>query len=266
MTPEPSGGHGPFALQQPKRTTGLAETRLGRLLRIFAATCRYQRLGARSEARNGGEIPGPELGGFLSGWSREVLSLLRLEVQLVGALAPLQTPALLVGNHLSYLDIPLLWSQVPVVLLGKAEIANWPVFGSAGRRAGMIFVQRDSDGSRKEATAAMTRCLQARGLGIGLFPAGTTSLYEERPWHSGAFKIAKAAGVPVQPFRITYDPLRPAAFIGRDSLVPHLYRLLNAGPIRATLEFGPPRMLDHPDSLALDLWKWSRNPTRIAAE
>ena len=168
------------------------------------------------------------------------------------------TPTLFVGNHLSYLDIPVLMSQVPVVLLGKAEILHWPILGAAGRRAGMVFVKRDSDGSRRQAARAISDCLGSRGMSLGLFPSGTTSLDEGRPWRTGAFKIAMEGGFPVQPFRLRYKPMLTAAFVGQDALVPHLFRLLKAGPIRVTIEFGEPVLVTNPENTAKELWTWSR--------
>lgn len=184
--------------------------------------------------------------------------MLNLEVRRLGRIEPLQTPALFVGNHMSYLDIPLLMSQVPVVFLGKQEIAKWPVLGAAGRRAGMVFVKRESDGSRRQAVRAIAECLQARGMSLGLFPSGTTSLDEARPWRTGAFRIARELGFPIQPFRLTYEPIGRAAFVGEDLLLPHLYRLLQAGRISARIEFGEPRMIGDPEADARELWAWSR--------
>lgn len=231
---------------------------LRRLVGVLSSIIRYHRMGARSEPRHGGQIPQAELRDLLLGWAREVLPLLNIEVRRKGGFEPLHGPAVFVGNHLSYLDIPLLMSQVPVVFLGKEEISKWPVFGAAGRRAGMIFVKRESDGSRRQAVRAISECLESRGMSLGLFPSGTTSLDEGKPWRTGAFKIAREAGFPIQPFRLSYDPILPAAFLGNDYLLPHLYRLLKAGPITARIEFGEPRMVVDPDAMARELWAWSR--------
>jgi 1-acyl-sn-glycerol-3-phosphate acyltransferase len=229
-----------------------------RLGRVFASIIHYNRLGKRAEARNGGVLAPAELAGLLTAWARNALRLLNVEVTRAGVPPSLEIPALFVGNHVSYLDIPLLLSEAPVAFLGKAEIARWPILGSAGRRAGMIFVQRESTGSRSRAALAIPEALRTRGMGLALFPAGTTSLDEGRPWSTGAFKIARAAQVPVQPFRLSYDPPEVAAFVGDDLLLPHLFRLLRAGRIQARIEFGAPRMVEEPRAMAQELWRWSR--------
>lgn len=235
----------------------------GRLFRILAGILRHDRRAARCEARHGGRIPAEALRDMLTEWAWEALSQLDLEVRRLGPAPPLQTPALFVGNHLSYLDIPVLMSQVPLVFLGKEEISRWPFFGAAGRRAGMVFVRRDSDGSRRQALKAVAECLGPRGMSLGLFPSGTTSLDEGRPWRTGAFRIAKQGGFPIQPFRLAYEPLKEAAFLGEDALLPHLYRLLKAGPVRARIEFAEPRLVEDPEAAAREIQAWCREGLRI---
>jgi 1-acyl-sn-glycerol-3-phosphate acyltransferase len=247
----------PTTQSEPSRTDGYGSA-ICRLYQVFASIVRYHRMAARCDSFHGGQIPLANLKAFISGWAKDALPLLRVEARRVGTIAPLDSPALFVGNHVSYMDIPLLMSQVPVTFLGKAEIAKWPVLGAAGRLAGIVFVKRESDDSRKEASRAIIDCLQTRGMSIGIFPSGTTSLDEGRPWRSGAFRIARMGQVPVQPFRVAYEPLGPAAFLGKDALLPHLFRLLQAGPITARIEFGEPRLVTHPGETARELWEWSR--------
>ena len=226
--------------------------------RIFASVARHNRMAARMETRNGGTLASADLERLLTGWAHEALGRLNVEVHRSGCQPNLGTPTIFVGNHVSYLDIPLLLSQVPVAFLGKAEIQGWPIVGSAGRRAGMIFIQRDSNGSRARAVRAIVEAMATRDLGLALFPSGTTSVDEGTPWRSGAFSIAKAGGFPVQPFRLSYTPMARAAFVGDDYLLPHLYRLLKAGRITARIEFGAPRMVEDPKDTAQELWNWSR--------
>lgn len=95
-------------------------------------------------------------------------------------------------------------------------------------------------------------------MSLGIFPSGTTSLDEARPWRTGAFRIAKEGGFPVQPFRLTYDPIKQAAFVGNDLLLPHLFSLLRSGRVSARIEFGHPRMVQDPEADACELWAWSR--------
>ena len=259
------GSGAPANLDGPEARGGFKTAIVGSLhalrtlYRVFASIIRYHRMAARAASQQGGSLPLNDLQGFITSWANQALPLLNLQLDRVGPTLPLQQPTLFVGNHLSYLDIPLLMSQVPVVFLGKAEIAKWPILGSAGQLAGVVFVKRDSDGSRREATRAILDCLQNRGMSLGLFPAGTTTLEEDRPWRAGAFRIARAGKIPVQPFRLTYEPRAKAAFVGKDALLPHLYRLLRSGPVKARIEFGEPLMIEDPHAAAQTCWAWSRD-------
>lgn len=195
-------------------------------------------------------------------WSKDVLDLFNVEVTLRGT--PLiDTPALLVGNHISYLDMPLICTATPTAFVSKIEAKYFPVFGACARRAGTVFVKRGSQKSRNQASRAIAKAILNDGKRIGIFPSGTTCLDESKPWRWGAFKIAKNNGIPVQPFRLRYHPLREAAYIDRDFLPYHLWNLLNLERIEAYLEFHDPVQITNPQQDAEYWWKWTREPIVI---
>src|SRR5262249_38543848 len=51
-------------------------------------------------------------------------------------------PAILVANHLGYLDPLIIASLLPCVPISKSEFAHWPLLGSAARSLGVLFVRR----------------------------------------------------------------------------------------------------------------------------
>src|SRR5205823_2110243 len=51
--------------------------------------------------------------------------------------------ALVVSNHLSYLDILLFAALTPVIFVAKREVKHWPVFGWLARLAGTRFIDRE---------------------------------------------------------------------------------------------------------------------------
>ena len=73
-------------------------------------------------------------------WSRSLLRLLQVSVEVRGALPP--PGVALVANHLSYLDIAVLGSLVDAVFVAKADVAGWPGIGALARRVGTIFIDR----------------------------------------------------------------------------------------------------------------------------
>lgn len=175
-------------------------------------------------------------------WSESVLRFTGIHLRVTGAPSAAR-PTIFAGNHLSYLDIPVLLSQAPrACFVAKAELASWPLFGKGMRRSETIFVQRESVRSRGNARAELLRAIRDEGKSVAVFPAGTTRLREDLPWRPGAFRLAEETGVPLQLFRLRYEPLRRAAFVDDDSFLAHLFRLCRQGG-EAELEFAPPAVV-----------------------
>lgn len=175
-------------------------------------------------------------------WAQSMLKELGLRISCKGLTAN-EPGVLFVGNHISYLDIPLLMSFTKdISFVAKAEIAKWPIIGPAAIFAGTVFVRRDSLNSRKAAREAIERAL-AQGKRIAIFPSGTTTIAEDIKWKRGAFKIAREHGVIVQPFRIKYTPRRVAAYIDDDTLFIHLFGVVRADNLDAEIEFHPPMQI-----------------------
>jgi 1-acyl-sn-glycerol-3-phosphate acyltransferase len=110
----------------------------------------------------------------------------------------------LVANHTSYLDIPLMLAALgcDFAFVTKHELLGWPVIARITRGGGHIPVDRDRAASRAAVVARIVKTLRA-GRSVLLFPEGTFSFDEGlRPFHAGAFKCAVAAGVPVVPIAL----------------------------------------------------------------
>lgn len=190
-------------------------------------------------------------------WANEILSRLKVQVQQIGT--PSNEPQILfVGNHISYLDIPVLMSQVKdVSFVAKIELQRWPVFGAAAEKANTIFVKRENNGSRKAAKETIEKSLVDR-MRVALFPSGTTSMNEAKPWRKGAFEIAQKTNSYIQPFRITYKPLRAVAYIDQDFFPTHLYKLCYYDQIETKIEFHDPVKVTDPEQDAVKWQNWSK--------
>ncbi|MGE4133700.1 MAG: lysophospholipid acyltransferase family protein [Bdellovibrionales bacterium] len=192
-------------------------------------------------------------------WARETLNSMGIRIQILGEPVA-DGPLILVGNHISYLDIPLLMYSSPnVAFLSKSEVEKWPVIGSGARTMGTVFVKRGNSKNRSSAKAQIAEQLQRRRCKIALFPSGTTSMNEGKPWRHGAFEIAAQLQIPIQPFRIHYSPLRPAAYIGRDFFPVHLYGLARTGGIDATIEFHEPYLVGDVAKTCQRSYDWSQS-------
>ena len=166
-------------------------------------------------------------------------------------------PILFVGNHMSYVDIPLVMAVAPVSFVAKEELSRWPIIGEACRTVGTVFVKRESVDSRKIAVEKIGEACLKNKQSICLFPSGTTSVSEEKPWRRGAFEIAKLKELKVQPFRLNYSPKEIVAFVGDDALVPHLWKLLRTTGVKAEIEFHTPVTITDSEQDAQQWKKWT---------
>jgi 1-acyl-sn-glycerol-3-phosphate acyltransferase len=194
-------------------------------------------------------------------WQRFVCWLIGIRVTVTGAPAS-DRPLLLLSNHTSWLDIPILASVAPVSFIAKKEVANWPVVGWLAKAQRTVFVDRE----RRAATGAHADEVAGRlskGDIIVLFAEGTSSDGNQvLPFRSalvGAAQraIEEAGAATVQPVAISYQrmlglPLgrqhRPlVAWYGGADLLPHLKRVLSEGGIDVHVVFGPAERLSPRD-------------------
>ncbi len=82
--------------------------------------------------------------------------------------------ALIVSNHVSYLDILVLSSLLPVVFVAGAGLRRWPYWGLASAIGGTVYIDRSKRRDVVGALAGIERAL-GRGDGVVLFPEATTS-------------------------------------------------------------------------------------------
>lgn len=173
-------------------------------------------------------------------WYRRLLPLLGLRPQVQGAPAP---QALLIANHISWMDIPVLGSIGNIGFLSKAEVRDWPLIGWMSAQVGTLFIKRGG-----HQTAALIEQIQARvstGQSVVIFPEGTTGDgHRLRRFHPRLMAAAQQPGVNAQPLVIRYgrdgqpDPIAP--FIGDDNLLAHLWRVLRQPEIEVQVQFLAP--------------------------
>jgi len=180
-------------------------------------------------------------------WYRSFLSLMRVNVHLEGEWPT--KPTLVVANHTSWLDIPVLGAQGPVSFVAKADIAKWPVIGWIAALTSTIFVAREKRMSTGETRDTIRRAME-RGRTVILFPEGTSSDGNKvLPFKSALFGAVHYAGTPVVPIGVAYvkrgglniarNQRRQIAWYGDLSLLPHFWSILTGPPILVTLAVGP---------------------------
>jgi 1-acyl-sn-glycerol-3-phosphate acyltransferase len=194
-------------------------------------------------------------------WGRSILRAVGAELTVVGA--PPAAPGMLVANHLSYLDVPVLAACLPPVFVSKAEVRHWPAIGRMSRAMGTVFVQRE----RKRELPAINRAIAAtlaQGDSIAVFPEGTsTNGSRVAPFRAPLLAEAARGGLPVHYATLRYETLTgdpPAStavcWWGDMQFAPHVLELLGLRGIRAQVVVGADPVLDQNRKLLAEkLWR-----------
>lgn len=116
---------------------------------------------------------------------------------------PEEGPVVLVGNHISIIDIPFLYYASPreVRIMGKKEIFKIPVLSTMAHKMGAFPVDRGNNDIQ-----AIKRSLATlkNGEVLGIFAEGHRNNGEELlPFHEGAATFAIRMKAPVIPFGIS---------------------------------------------------------------
>ncbi len=178
-------------------------------------------------------------------WSVKLLALCRVRVEFTDAGVREASRALIVSNHVSWLDIFVINSLHPCRFVAKSDIRGWPLIGWLSAQAGTIFIARGKLRDVRRIYQGLVSALHA-GEHVAFFPEGTTSAQGTLlPFHANLFEAAIEAEVPVQPFALRYVDSRgrfhPAAdFINDMTFVQSVLTILRSGEMTAQLIVLPP--------------------------
>ena len=180
-------------------------------------------------------------------WSRRLLRIcgVTLEVQGLQPGQAMPRGAMVVSNHISWLDIYVINSWQPVRFVAKSEIRDWPVIGWLCGQTGTIFIERARKRDAHRVLHAITDVMLQGDL-VCVFPEGTTTDGSSvLPFHANLMQAPISGGLPVQPVGLAYldaatgQPTLAPAYIGDLSLLETLDAILRAPPITARLCFAP---------------------------
>jgi lyso-ornithine lipid O-acyltransferase len=181
-------------------------------------------------------------------YHRLVCRILALRVNIEGPRP--HGSVLLVSNHASWIDIPVLSAVLPVSFVAKTEVARWPLFGTLARLQRSVFIDRH----RRHQTGKSRDALAGRlgtGEAIVLFPEGTSHNGKQvLAFKSSYFGAAENCNVPVVPVILAYRRVHGLPVTGRQrpflawygdmDLLPHLWDFLKLGPVDVTIRFLEP--------------------------
>ncbi len=182
-------------------------------------------------------------------WHRALCALFGLRVEIEGELVR-DRQVILASNHVSYLDIPVFSTVAPWSFVARADVAQWPLFGTFARLQQTAFTSRSRIHALKDRNAISA--MLENGNNLIIFPEGTSSDGSSvLPFKSSLLDSAFAASLPVQPVTLALletdgQPADSAArrdlyaWHGDMTLPPHLWAFAKSRGARIRLVFHPP--------------------------
>jgi 1-acyl-sn-glycerol-3-phosphate acyltransferase len=134
-------------------------------------------------------------------WALQFLALWGIHLRVLGQPVP-NGPALMVANHISWLDILVIHAARHCRFVSKSDIREWPLVGMLATGAGTLYIERTS---RKDALRMVKDMADAMRNGdvVAVFPEGTTSDGRDLlPFHANLIQAAIQADAPVQPMSL----------------------------------------------------------------
>lgn len=195
-------------------------------------------------------------------YHRQVCRLFGIRLSITGDVDQ-QRPVLLVSNHTSWLDIPVLSAVAPVSFVAKQEVASWPFVSWLARLQRSVFIDRNKRSDVGRATNAMLDRLN-RGDNIVLFPEGTSSDGNRvLSFRTSLFAAAKPPekfardldrDIVVQTVAMVYRRLhglplnreerKKISWYGDMDMPTHAWTFLKTGPLDVEITIGSPHPLD----------------------
>lgn len=179
-------------------------------------------------------------------WLRRLMRIMGIRFVVRGE--PVSGGQVIVCNHVSWLDIPLVGAALTSRFVAKSDIKNWPLIGFIARAIGTFFIRRGAGGSKPLLDKLKPHLQQ--GGSVVIFPEGTTTNGQNvLPFHPRLFQAALDCQALVQPVALRYGQTEKgediAPFIGDDTLVAHIARMLRSPGLTAELVYCAPLHPEH---------------------
>lgn len=166
-------------------------------------------------------------------WARQLLAIggVRVRVEGLENIEP-GGSYVFVGNHVSFMDTPVLMAHIPVQFrfLAKQGLFQIPFLGNHLHRAGHIPIPRDDIRGTLKALSYAAEIVQLRRICLMIFPEGgrTHDGIGLQEFKDGAAYLAVKSGV----------PMVPVGLLGMGQILPMGSVHVRSG--RATLRIGEP--------------------------
>ena len=188
-------------------------------------------------------------GYLLKSWGKTCCFILGVHLDIENT--PPEPPFLLVSNHLSYLDVFVLFSQVRCLFVAKSDVKTWPLAGFIIKTCGILFIDRSRKRDVKRVNKLISKNITP-DQGIILFPEGTTSPgVEVLPLKTSLLQYPATKNFPVSCVSISYSTTnnqKPAyenvCWWGDVSFMIHFWKLLYIKQINVKMVFGKDNIHD----------------------
>jgi 1-acyl-sn-glycerol-3-phosphate acyltransferase len=138
-------------------------------------------------------------------WARSLLWITGVRVTVEGLeKIDLNRNYLFCSNHLSYMDTPVVMSNIPAQFrfLAKKGLFQIPFLGTHLKQAGHIPVPLEDPRAAVKTMTTAAAVIQKRGISMLIFPEGGRSDGVLQPFKEGGAFIAIKAGVPLLPIAL----------------------------------------------------------------
>lgn len=177
---------------------------------------------------------------YLTHLYRRILRICRVRLEIAGPDRRFGRTALVVANHVSWLDVVALGAVQPVRT--TSQTSGWPLIGAFAAWLDTMLLDRQSldDVAVTRAAAALRR-----GATVAAFPEGCTTCGRGiGAFRPAMFQAAIDAGVPVRPVALAYldrdrRPTTAASFVGDMSLLQSARCVLQQDGMTVRLELLP---------------------------
>ncbi|NOZ45185.1 MAG: 1-acyl-sn-glycerol-3-phosphate acyltransferase [Chlorobi bacterium] len=162
---------------------------------------------------------------------------------------------LILPNHRSWIDIPLIFSINPATIIAKKEISSWPIIGWGFNAIDAILVDRSKLGSLiKTFKEIENKILQNKT--VILFPEGTICEGPETGrFKNGAFKAAAEHKIKIVPIAFEFKD-RNAVWAGNETLITHFFKCMGSWKTEITVKIGEPIQSDDEQWLINQTKNW----------
>ena len=178
-------------------------------------------------------------------WSKLLMRALNIQIRTNSSIAPPEGAALLLCNHISWLDIFVLHTWQPSRFVAKAEVNHWPLIGWICRHTGTLFISRQRRHDTGRMRQQMVHGLQ-RGHVLSVFPEGTTSDGSAiLPFNPSLLQAALDVQTPVYTLTLRYydangDFTTEPAYIGDMNLLQSLRQVWRMRALQAHIDIATP--------------------------